>query len=123
MAGIAMFSSFRRRSRFGCNIEPLLMLRIAVPGAIVLLLCTQARAQTQAESRQLLLQHVEAGRIQEAIALGERASAEWPNDGDIRHWLGLAYFKSGALQPARQQLERARDLNPKDATVSYDLAL
>ena len=112
-----------RRSFLDRTVERFLMLRALGLGAIILLGLSHAPAQTQDEARRQLLQHVEAGRLQEAVLLGEKAISQWPGDADIRHWLGLAYFKSGALLPAREQLERARDLNPKDAAIYFDLAL
>jgi tetratricopeptide (TPR) repeat protein len=84
--------------------------------------CPAAQAQTQAETRQQVL-YLEAGRLPDAMAMGEKAVSRWPDDPEIRHWLGLAYFKSGQLQPAREQLERARDLNKQEPGARFDLAL
>jgi len=94
-----------------------------VLGAIILLAGPYVLAQTQDATRQQLLQQVEAGQLQDAVALGQKAIAQWPDDGDMHHWLGLAYFKSGTLAPAREQLERARDLKLRDASARFDLAL
>ncbi len=91
------------------------MLRTLALAAIILvgLSCLAAQAQTQAQTRQQVLQYLEAGRLPDAIAMGEKAVSRWPDDPEIRHWLGLAYFKSGQLEPAREQLERA--LEPQRA--------
>jgi len=103
----------------------LLMLRNLFLALIIALClsCLAAEAQTQAETRQNLLQYLEAGKPQEAIPVGEKAIAQWPDDPEIRHFLGLAYFKAGQLKPARGQLERSRDLNKKDPQTHFDLAL
>ncbi len=101
------------------------MLRTLALAAIILvgLSCLAAQAQTQAQTRQQVLQYLEAGRLPDAIAMGEKAVSRWPDDPEIRHWLGLAYFKSGQLEPAREQLERARDLNKQEPGARFDLAL
>lgn len=104
--------------------EILQMLRTLVLVPIIVSgLCVAVCAQSQSETRQRLLQQLEAGKLQEAVAVGESAASQWPDDPEIRHWLGLAYFKQGRLQPAREQLERARDLDKKDARTRFDLAL
>jgi tetratricopeptide (TPR) repeat protein len=104
----------------------LLMLRGLVLAPIIVIvleiLCAAVFAQTQAETRQQLLQQVEAGRLPDAISLGDKAVRQWPDDAEIRHWLGLAYFKAGQLAPAREQLEHARDLNKREPSAHFDLA-
>ena len=42
---------------------------------------------------------------------------------EFRHYLGVAYFKTGDLKQAQEQLTRARELNPKDSATHFDLAL
>jgi tetratricopeptide (TPR) repeat protein len=83
----------------------------------------QTRNPSQAETRQQLLQALDSGRLQDAIRLGEQAVSRWPDDAQVRHHLGLAYFKTGDLKQAREQLTRARDLDPKDSATHFDLAL
>jgi tetratricopeptide (TPR) repeat protein len=94
---------------------------------ISLLLSMSASAQTQdqtpAQMRQRLLQDLDSGQLPAAILLGEKAVARWRRDAQFRHYLGLAYFKSGDLKQAQEQLTQARDLNPKDSATHYDLAL
>jgi tetratricopeptide (TPR) repeat protein len=95
--------------------------------AVAFLLSIPAPAQTQnltqAQTRQQLLQALDSGQLRDAILLGERAVSRWPQDAQFRHHLGLAYFKSGDLKQAREQLTRARDLDPKDSATHFDLAL
>jgi len=84
-------------------------------------------AQTQnpslAQTRQQLLQALDSGQLQDAILVGEQAVSRWPGDAQLRHHLGLAYFKTGDLKQAREQLTRARDLDPRDSATRFDLAL
>ena len=94
-----------------------------VPILLLDLFCAGARAQSHVEMRQQVLEHLQSGALQEAASLGEKAVSQWPDDGELRHWLGLAYFKLGQLPPAREQLEHARDLNKKDSQTHFDLAL
>src|SRR5262249_8237748 len=107
------------------KIKNLLMLRKSGWTAIILLVVTNSfsQAPTPAAAREQLRQQLEANRFADAIRSGNAAIALWPGDPGIRHWLGLAYFKSGQLPPAREQLERARDLNKQDESVRFDLAL
>jgi len=83
----------------------------------------QTRNQTQAQMRQQLLQELDSGQLRDAVLLGQRAVSRWPGDAQLRHYLGLAYFKSGDLKQAQEQLTRARELNPKDSATHFDLAL
>jgi len=95
--------------------------------AIALLLTMTAPAQTQNQSasqiREQLLQELNAGQLQDAVLLGQQAVSRWPRDAQFRHYLGVAYFKTGDARQAQDQLERARDLNPKDSATHFDLAL
>jgi len=43
----------------------------------------------------LLLSYLQAGDLNEAVQLGTSAVQRWPDDPQLQHWLGLAYFKSG----------------------------
>src|SRR5436190_22428814 len=45
-------------------------------------------------NRGLLLSYLQAGRLGEAARIGEQATARWPRDAQLQHWLGLTYFKS-----------------------------
>src|ERR1700692_167424 len=51
------------------------------------------QTQTQAQTRQKLLQDLDSGQIQDAILLGQEAVSHWPRDAQLRHYLGVAYFK------------------------------
>src|SRR5208337_255903 len=94
---------------------------------IALLLSLGAAAQTQdqtpAQLRQQLLQEIDEGQLRDAVLLGQQAVSRWPRDAQFRHYLGVAYFKSGDAKQAQEQLTRARELNPKDSATHFDLAL
>src|SRR6202521_6018474 len=83
----------------------------------------QAQNQTQAQTRQQLLQELDSGQLRDAVLLGQQAVSRWPRDAQFRHYLGVAYFKSGDLKQGQEQLTRARELNPKEAAIHLDLAL
>jgi Flp pilus assembly protein TadD len=93
----------------------------------ICLLSALALAQTQnltrAQTRQQLLQDLESGQLQGAVLLGQQAVSRWPLDAQFRHYLGVAYFKSGDTKQAQEQLTRARELNPADSATHFDLAL
>ena len=69
--------------------------------SFIILLCLHLAAQTQSESgtRQKLLQYLESGQLQDAVLLGQQAVSRWPKDPQLRHYLGVAYFKTGDLKP------------------------
>jgi tetratricopeptide (TPR) repeat protein len=83
----------------------------------------QAQSQTAGQARQKLLQQLDAGQLREAVLLGQQSVSRWPRDAELRHYLGVAYFKSGDGRQAQEQLERARELNPNDSAIHFDLAL
>ncbi|MFZ0797513.1 MAG: tetratricopeptide repeat protein [Terriglobales bacterium] len=101
--------------------------RVFSVALFVCLLClaapAQAPNQTETQIRQQLLQELESGEFRDAVLLGQQAVARWPSDAQIRHYLGLAYFKAGDLKQAQEQLTRARGLNPTDSATHFDLAL
>jgi len=106
------------------SLAPVLIISIAI---LVCLLCLHAPAQTQnltrAQTRQQLLQDLESGELRDAVLLGQQAVSRWPIDAQFRHYLGVAYFKSGDTKQAQEQLTRARELNPADSATHFDLAL
>jgi tetratricopeptide (TPR) repeat protein len=83
----------------------------------------QSPSQTQSETRQQLLKQIDSGQLREAVILGQQAVSHWPRDAQLRHYLGVAYFKTGDSKQAQEQLTRARDLNPNDSATHFDLAL
>src|SRR5271166_5069232 len=86
-------------------------------------LAAQTQDQTPAQLRQQLLQEIDEGELRDAVLLGQQAVSRWPRDAQFRHYLGVAYFKSGDAKQAQEQLTRARELNPKDSATHFDLAL
>src|SRR5258708_3358535 len=68
----------------------------------------QAQSQTQAQTRQQLLHDLDSGQLRDAVLLGQQAVSRWPRDAQFRHYLGVAYFKSGDLKQGQEQLMRAR---------------
>src|SRR6202007_2506204 len=121
--GRIMLPCGQRGSLSHCPVTDKWMLCAPIWGSIILAACAclavQAQIDThdhkQADMRLQLLQFVSSGQLGEAMSLGEKAATQWPEDAYIHHYLGLAYFKSGKLQLARDQLVRARDLNQKDS--------
>lgn len=83
----------------------------------------QAQNQTLAQTRQQLAQDLDSGQLRDAVLLGQQSVSRWPHDAEFRHYLGVAYFKSGDLKQAKEQLERAVELNPKNSAIHFDLAL
>ena len=73
--------------------------------------------------RALLLAYLQAERFGDALRTGQEAIAKWPNDAELRHWVGLAYFKTGRNQEARDELQRSKELDPRNPATSFDLAL
>jgi Flp pilus assembly protein TadD len=120
---------FVEKSEFFGNppgLSPVLVI-ITITAILVCLLCVSAPAQTQnltrAQTRQQLLQDLDSGQLQDAVLLGQRAVSRWPLDAQFRHYLGVAYFKTGDTKQAQEQLTRARELNPADSATHFDLAL
>src|SRR5262245_60133651 len=95
--------------------------------AFIVAACTLGGAQglppTAQQTAQVMLEQVRGKDFNGAIALGTKAIEQWPRSADLHHLLGLAYFQSGALQPALQELKRATSLAPSEADLHYDLAL
>ena len=83
----------------------------------------QAQLPTQAQTRQQLLHDLDSGQLRDAVLVGQQAVSRWPRDAQFRHYLGVAYFKTGDPKQAQEQLTRARELNPKDSATHFDLAL
>jgi tetratricopeptide (TPR) repeat protein len=63
--------------------------------------------------RGLLLSCLQTGQLPRAIELGREAIDRWPKDAGLRHWLGLAYFKSQQIPLAKEELRRAMELDPQ----------
>lgn len=60
-------------------------------------------------------------RLQEGLALIERAVALRPNSGAIIDSLGWAYYRVGNYERALEQIERAIELEPADPTLNDHL--
>lgn len=60
-------------------------------------------------------------KVDEGLALIERALARRPNQGYIVDSLGWAYFRMGRFEDAVEQLERAAELSPADAEINDHL--
>ncbi len=74
-------------------------------------------------NRGLVLSYLQAGALREAAEAGTQAVARWPNDPQLLHWLGLAYFKAGQNAQAQELLEKSAKLESNHADVHFDLAL
>ncbi len=106
------------------NLTPVFVIVIAIS---LCLLSVAARAQTQdrtrVQTREQLLQDLNSDQLRDAVLLGQQAVSRWPRDAQFRHYLGVAYFKTGDTKQALEQLTRARELNPRDSATHFDLAL
>ncbi|MBS1849525.1 MAG: tetratricopeptide repeat protein [Acidobacteria bacterium] len=87
---------------------------------------TQARQLAPANleaARGLLLSNLQAGHPAEVIAAGREAATRWPEDPQLLHWLGLAYFKQGQLDPALAALQRSAKNDAAGFDIHFDIAL
>ncbi|PYV64870.1 MAG: hypothetical protein DMG97_33720 [Acidobacteria bacterium] len=74
-------------------------------------------------NRGLLLSYLQSGRLPDAVDFGTKAVAHWPNDAQLHHWLGLAYFKQKMTTPALQALHRSETLDSASFGTHFDIAL
>ncbi len=61
-------------------------------------------------------------KLESAVSLAQTAAAGAPAQPDVHDVLGWAYYKTGRLRSAADELERAVSLNPADATYRAHLA-
>ncbi len=74
-------------------------------------------------NRGLVLSLLQLGRLTEATQIGREAVARWPQDAQLQHWLGLAYFKAGQNALALEALRRSEALESGHFDIHFDLAL
>jgi tetratricopeptide (TPR) repeat protein len=74
-------------------------------------------------NRGLLLTYLEANQLPQAAALGKTATAHWPKDAELQHWLGLAYFKLGQNQEALEILHSSEKIDAHPYSIHFDTAL
>ncbi len=74
-------------------------------------------------NRGLVLSLVQLGRLGEAAQIGREAAARWPQDAQLQHWLGLAYFKAGQNALALETLQHSEALDGGHFDIHFDLAL
>ena len=67
-------------------------------------------------------QLLNAGRLQEALRLGQRLCAAYPQDTDVWYLKGLAEARLNELQAASQSFEHVLQRAPNDAITHYNLA-
>jgi len=84
---------------------------------------SQIAPENLAVNRGLVLSYLQSGRLPEAVALGTKAVARWPNDAALQHWLGLAYFKQKMSAPALEALRRSEGLDASQFGIHFDIAL
>lgn len=63
----------------------------------------------------------QGAKLDEGMAMIERAVQQRPDDGYIVDSLGWAYFRIGNYEEATKQLERAIELKPEDPTINDHL--
>src|SRR6266478_8401764 len=76
-----------------------------------------------AANRGLLMSYLHSGRLTDAVDLGKKAVTRWPNDAQLRHWLGLAYFKEKMNERALEALKRSEELDSSQFGIHFDIAL
>jgi len=61
------------------------------------------------------------GKLDELLAYAEKCAKKYPNDVEIRFYIGLAFYARGDLQEAKRELETAASINPhyRDAVSAY----
>ncbi len=72
--------------------------------------------------KQLALLYQSKGRMNETVALYERAVAAQPNSAPTHHFLGILYEMSGRQADAMKQYEAALDLDPDMGETKNNLA-
>lgn len=70
----------------------------------------------------LAVRYHQAGKLEEAIALYQRAIAINPNIGETHYNLGIIFWKQGRNDEAISSFRRAIAANPNDAYSYYNLA-
>ena len=83
----------------------------------------QVAPESLEANRGLVLSYLQLGRLRAAIQLGSEAVTRWPNDAQLQHWLGLAYFKAGQNEPALAALQRAEAADSGNFDIHFDAAL
>jgi cellulose synthase operon protein C len=63
------------------------------------------------------------GSVEQAVQLAEVAKKSLPDNPEVNDTLGWAYYKQGRFPDAVAALRRAAELDPKNATTLYHLAL
>jgi tetratricopeptide (TPR) repeat protein len=63
------------------------------------------------------------GSLEMALQLAEVAQAGMPNDAEVHDTLGWIYYKKGRITEAVSTLQRSLELEPRNATAAYHLAL
>src|SRR5205809_6942873 len=83
----------------------------------------QAAPDNLIATRGLMLSYLRSGRSPETVDLGTKAVAHWPNDAQLQHWLGLAYFEQKLVDPALHALRRSEALDGSKFGIHFDIAL
>jgi|GEM_PF-1038338 len=52
------------------------------------------------------------GKLEELLSYTEKCAKKYPNDVEIRFYIGLAFYARGDLQEAKRELEAAASINP-----------
>src|SRR5258708_5839970 len=76
-----------------------------------------------AVNRGLVLSYLQSGLLADAMDRGKKAVTRWPNDPQVQHWLGLAYFKAKMNDPALEALRRSEKLDSSQFGIHFDIAL
>src|SRR5512146_3527223 len=96
---------------------------LAVTVCLAAVLAAAQATQTEKATGEQLLNYLQSKQLDQAISLGQKAVARWPQNDDFHHWLGIAYFQSGKNSDALAQLAQAEKLRPQDYDIHFDTAL
>ena len=84
---------------------------------------TQMAPDNLEANRGLLLSYLQAKRLPDAENAGQSATARWPQDAPLQHWLGLVYFKERQNAKALERLRSAEGLDGTRFDIHFDVAL
>ncbi len=88
---------------------------------LVLLLCASCGTQEVAPPVDLeaIKSQMDAGKVNEALTALETAVKQEPQNAEAHFLLGVAYFKTGAYEKAREAFNRTMKLDPERAAAVH----
>jgi len=77
---------------------------------------------SERQRRRRIVEHLRAGRAEDAAQELARSSELYPGDDVLHHVIGIAFASRGTLPAARAELETAATFNPESAAILADLS-